>query len=738
MNLALTCAASASQMAPNQRSGVLMSEVEPESVTGEESPRRSARLTRALAFVLAAVAALWPLWLIATYGPRVPFQDEFSVLDTLQRVQTHRLTFTSLWQPHNEHRIFFPRLILAALAWASHWDSQVMMVVSWFAMTGAFFVIFVRLWRATDVGLRPWSAIAVVVAAGWFFSPAQQENWLWGFQLAFFLVQVSTVLSLAALTSAKPTAWRLTFAVVFGVIATFSAAQGLIVWPALLVTGVCFARTNEERLEIMAVLAGVAAVVGSAYLVNYHVVGSTHLGLRVLLGQSLNLVRFFVGLLGAPLAFGVSSNLQLRFQWACALGFLLLVTYFTLVVLSARRKLLRHAAFWVGLGVFSLGFCVITTYGRMQFGLTTSASTSRYITHEALFPIAIIGLASSCLGLPQARSWWSRAIGSVVAAGLVLASGVAGVRTGRQEKRELAKAGDLLPLLPYMDPAGDGSPASPYFAFLPLPGAHIYQEYLEPYLRFSGIAEVAAARFWPEKSGLTTAFWNRGRFKGFYGVSLLAGRLDYPPDVSPDFVLLKEANSARFFTAVSVNSARHRSPARVISWSVGWPTEKLASLEQVEVWMFDRKQNAFLRAAHPSGVKITKDWLPDPRSQADAAAPGIAVIDAVNGGPLPANSVVPAERVTIKGWAAVSPQSGIAGDRCYLFLFDPAGRFGGALLPETEARPDVAQAFRQPNLIDAGFRASVNLKGRTGCRLQVWREYQNRFFSCGAPVLVGE
>ena len=56
-------------------------------------------------WILAAVISLGPLWLIFTFGVRVPFQDDFVFLKVAEFYRSGHWDPAWFWSPVNEHRI---------------------------------------------------------------------------------------------------------------------------------------------------------------------------------------------------------------------------------------------------------------------------------------------------------------------------------------------------------------------------------------------------------------------------------------------------------------------------------------------------------------------------------------------------------------------------------------------------------------------------------------------------------
>ncbi len=75
---------------------------------------RRIRYRNAVFYALALFPPLYILYLITRYGIDVPFLDQWEFVPLLGNFRSGALSFHDLWAQHNEHRIFFPRLIQEA------------------------------------------------------------------------------------------------------------------------------------------------------------------------------------------------------------------------------------------------------------------------------------------------------------------------------------------------------------------------------------------------------------------------------------------------------------------------------------------------------------------------------------------------------------------------------------------------------------------------------------------------
>jgi hypothetical protein len=196
------------------------------------------------AALLSAFAALLTLAFILINGVNVPFADEWWYGPLVKSVASGQATFDTFWSPNNEHRMVIPRIEFSVLALLTRWNSKAMMIAGWLAAVAAAFVIFAQ-FKTIYPRRHPklWVA-AVGVSAASLFSLVQIENWLWAFQFTFFFINFAAVAALVVVCRAGLTLWiRLAISGVLAVAASLSSAQGLLVWPALMLS---FALTDNS------------------------------------------------------------------------------------------------------------------------------------------------------------------------------------------------------------------------------------------------------------------------------------------------------------------------------------------------------------------------------------------------------------------------------------------------------------------------------------------------------------
>lgn len=170
------------------------------------------------------------------YAVNLPFWDQWDAeLTTILVFKNHNLTWEYLFSPHNEHRIFFPRLYWILMYCFNHsWGllSEAKSQTIFIAVSASLF----SFWLIKDTGkIRYVSQILIFCL---FSLKLDIENIISGFQVQFYLLFLFTTIGLRLASSeGKPNFSRLILIVLACLCAFFSMAAGALL-PILV--GVCF------------------------------------------------------------------------------------------------------------------------------------------------------------------------------------------------------------------------------------------------------------------------------------------------------------------------------------------------------------------------------------------------------------------------------------------------------------------------------------------------------------------
>ncbi|MEG4321159.1 MULTISPECIES: hypothetical protein [unclassified Microcoleus] len=356
-------------------------------------------------FTLYLLPVVLLIGFVATFSVNVPIDDEWRLASLFEKIAHGSVTFNDFWALHSNHRIVFPKIIIALLAFASRWNINYQLCLS-IGLAAITFIATYKLssMQVKNVGDNLWH-LANILTCILIFSLVQHENWLWGFQLAWFFVNLCFVGAVYALVSTHKLLpnIRIYIAAVFCFIASFSLAQGLLSWlaaiPAVAALQGNWAQKRKRSIAWMLLFAATCAI----YSIDYH--PSRKTSIISLLSKPLVAIDYFLSLLGSPIVRlpGISALVGL----VIFASFVFFVGHFGKKILSTDLGLcwdgqdahptidlgLRYQALaWLSIGLFSVLSALFITAGRANFGAIQALESSRYTTNSILLLIALVQL----------------------------------------------------------------------------------------------------------------------------------------------------------------------------------------------------------------------------------------------------------------------------------------------------------------------------------------------------------
>ena len=337
------------------------------------------------------------------YGVDTPWGDQWDgTVSLLKKMEAGTLGFADFFAFHNEHRIFFPRLITLGLAKLTHWNIRAELLVIWILAC----ICSVNLWRVAlitgwqDSCDRGWLLLAANVLL---FTPLQWENLLWGFQIGFFLpLACLTACLWTALSLRRP--WCFVVTLVLCLVRTFSVASGFVCWlltaPLLLFS---HGKVRGRGLKVWWLLWLFLGAISVYLYFHGYTQPATHSNAWEALEHPLRATHFVLAYLGTPFS-GTAPNASALAPVASAV----LVILFAACLLylwrwRRERTLLAQALPWVSLASSALVSASLTMAGRLGFGVT-AATQSRYVSFAIMLPIGLLFLTSLVLRHWRAQS----------------------------------------------------------------------------------------------------------------------------------------------------------------------------------------------------------------------------------------------------------------------------------------------------------------------------------------------
>ncbi len=317
---------------------------------------------------------------IVTYSS-LPYADGWDEVGAAA-YGSSQLTPAWLWVQHSEHRLVLSKIFLAI-------DLSLFHASQKFLLASIFVIQFLHLtllaWSMRVLG--GWHGAVwrtgIGMAAFCLFCPTQWENFVWGFQVCFVLPGLFATASFVGLLlywrhSKEPVRGRtwpwLVFANLAAVGATYSLANGNLLWPILIAAAVLL------RLKFPAILSFVITGGVSSGLYFFHYTRPRwHADPISSLLNPISLLQYWTTYFGSSF---VGGNNRL----AVLLGVAgLAMAAATLLGLRAYVRSGRAFAVQLALTLlFCAGTAFITALGRLNFGIH-QAFTSRYQTIALLF-----------------------------------------------------------------------------------------------------------------------------------------------------------------------------------------------------------------------------------------------------------------------------------------------------------------------------------------------------------------
>lgn len=387
---------------------------------------------RGVVLALVGVAApLAVLGAIATCGVPVPVWDQWELVPLLEKLDGGELGMADLWKQHNEHRLVAPLALMVSLAALTGWNIHCEFAASFLFACGTF-ALLASMLRTTFGGRAPaWllAAFSLVV-----FSLSQHENWLWGWQVQWFMTLFGSVLATWSLQRWPGRARGVLVAMLGALLASLSLSSGLLVWVAVLPL---VALPHPRRTLWLACWCAAATAFLAAYLDGFETPPG-HPPWSASLSAPFELLRYVSTYLGLPL-----GAFDPAFAPLAGVGILCCFAYATARLVASGPAALERLLPWATLALLALLSALATGVGRVGLGVQQALS-SRYATIANLLLLAaLVACALAWEEGERARESSARGKRSLLAA-LAVAALIAHGATGWVGTRLMATRSERL------------------------------------------------------------------------------------------------------------------------------------------------------------------------------------------------------------------------------------------------------------------------------------------------------
>ena len=337
------------------------------------------------AFILLGLSLILYVWY---FGVNIIYQDEWSFVNLVRQHKSNGLSISDLFTPHNEHRIFFPRLFYIIMLPISDMNSKFFMFVNAILVIVEFICIFSvakKQYHFSYSKIPVW----LIIIPLFVFSLRQSRNLLWGFQIAFYMTLIASIISLYFIeklfSKDKVNKSNFILAIVFAIIATFSSGIGFLVWIGGFVQlGIKMISLKSRSHYIFGVIwltIGVSAffiyITGLDNSVSEKIIAA--------LKNPIDFLHFFFALISL-------TSVHFLSKFAFIIGSVLFSVSVYIFYKAYKMNRLANNSFWVAIYVFSILFAVLTTLGRFELSFEFS-DRARYTIFTNLYIIATFCVA---------------------------------------------------------------------------------------------------------------------------------------------------------------------------------------------------------------------------------------------------------------------------------------------------------------------------------------------------------
>lgn len=328
------------------------------------------------------------VWGAARSHLPVPYWDMWNgTLKFISKVQDG--DFSAWWGFHNEHRIFFSRVLF----WV---DYKFFKFNLWFliAFNYVILIFIISVFYVFSIMINRYRGFSVILpnsflfVFGFCFLWSQSQNFLWGFQSQFFLVQLLPLLALlmAAFSVTRSSSLLLVASGFVGFLAIGTMANGILALPVLTV----YLGFQRRKIITIVIFACVSIVTILVYMqgIGGHVQGEGSPGtLTNFLSNPVGSLKYTLMYIGSPLYFLFES------EYISLLGGVFFSFLFALYSLSLLIRSKTKASPFEWALIFYIGYILVsglvTAAGRISFGFGSSLA-SRYTTPAIMAWSALI------------------------------------------------------------------------------------------------------------------------------------------------------------------------------------------------------------------------------------------------------------------------------------------------------------------------------------------------------------
>ncbi len=316
---------------------------------------------KALLFLFPSILFSCTIYITWTYGFHFPFWDQWNFVTHLDMFLDGKMTLQTLFSQHNEHRLFFPRIIMLTMAYFTNWNISYEIGLNLILGFLIFYFVVEQLHITFDLKKNPYRFFIAFAMSFVYLSMSHFENWTWGWQIQIFLNVLMVFLGLFWLNKSEGKLKYFVLAILAGMVATFSFANGMAFW----VIGFLFILSFQEisfkqKIQYLGIWVVIFLGIFGLYIWGYY----TPAGLNnrsFTLGFLIKYISFVFGYFGMMMH---SPNEK----WFVGLTIIIIYVIATIYLFIKEILFTKKFRIYWFLSMYSIMSALITGLNRADFG----------------------------------------------------------------------------------------------------------------------------------------------------------------------------------------------------------------------------------------------------------------------------------------------------------------------------------------------------------------------------------
>lgn len=322
------------------------------------------------------------------YGVSIPCYDELAIMPYFEKLFSGSLRCSDLFLQHNEHRIFFPRIVMLLLGIMSKYNCFVEMVFTEVLFCIILVVFYIKTGKQFTFNINT-IPVSFLIIPLLLFSWRNLDNILWGTGLWTVMPVSLGVLSIYLidelcnnneLSNRKRNLYFI-YAIMCSTVASFSFISGLLLW----IVGSLQLIVNRKPNRLYIVLwMTIGTFEWIFYFIDYKK-PVHHPDLLYFLREPVDFLIYFFTCVGGALFWDERT--------ALIAGIIIMAIFFLCLFFLYRDKRLKSNSFWIYIAISSLFITGSISVGRSGFG-QSQALSSRYTHVSILIVLAVYIIAT--------------------------------------------------------------------------------------------------------------------------------------------------------------------------------------------------------------------------------------------------------------------------------------------------------------------------------------------------------